>query len=81
MDGITMRMLITNDKRIITFSENIENLYTYIALILFVSDTLIIFKIGLGGCLGFIIVTVSIIQQKSLPLLITICEGKYTLCL
>ncbi|GAB1863052.1 Odorant receptor [Camponotus japonicus] len=51
VDGITMRMLITKHQRIITFSENIENLYTYIALILFVSDTLII------CCLGFIIVT------------------------
>ncbi|KAL6254504.1 hypothetical protein P5V15_014557 [Pogonomyrmex californicus] len=51
VDGITMKTLITKHQRIITFSENIESLYTYIALILFVSDTLII------CCLGFIIVT------------------------
>lgn len=52
-NGITTRLLITKHQRIIAFSRNIENLYTYIALILFISDTLII------CCLGFIIVTVS----------------------
>ncbi|KAL6429654.1 hypothetical protein ACFW04_007522 [Cataglyphis niger] len=51
IDGITMKMLIVKHQRIIAFSENIENLYTYIALILFVSDTFII------CCLGYIIVT------------------------
>ncbi|XP_072750608.1 odorant receptor 13a-like [Anoplolepis gracilipes] len=51
MDGITMRTMIMKHQRIIAFSENIENLYTYIALTLFVSDTLII------CCLGYIIVT------------------------
>ncbi|XP_067205422.1 uncharacterized protein [Linepithema humile] len=50
-DSVTIRTLITKHQRIIMFSENIENLYTYITLILFVSDTLII------CCLGFIIVT------------------------
>ncbi|XP_014480037.1 PREDICTED: odorant receptor 4-like [Dinoponera quadriceps] len=51
VNGITMRALVTKHQRIIMFSQNIENLYTYIALILFVSDTIII------CCLGFIIVT------------------------
>ncbi|XP_019699280.1 odorant receptor 24a-like [Harpegnathos saltator] len=51
VNGITIRTLITKHQRIVVFSQNIENLYTYIALMLFVSDTLII------CCLGFIIVT------------------------
>ncbi|KMQ86535.1 odorant receptor 67c, partial [Lasius niger] len=51
VDGITLRTLITKHQRIIAFSKNIENLYTYIALMLFVSDTIII------CCLGFIIIT------------------------
>ncbi|XP_012526713.1 odorant receptor 4 [Monomorium pharaonis] len=51
VDEITMKTLIIKHQQIIMFSENIENLYTYITLILFVSDTLII------CCLGFIIVT------------------------
>ncbi|EZA57543.1 ObirOr5-V14 [Ooceraea biroi] len=51
VDSITLRTLITKHQQIIIFSENIENLYTYIALMLFVSDTPII------CCLGFIIVT------------------------
>ncbi|XP_024891684.1 uncharacterized protein LOC112467328 [Temnothorax curvispinosus] len=51
VNGITIRQLISKHQQIIMFSENIENLYTYIALTLFVSDTLII------CCLGFIIVT------------------------
>lgn len=58
VDGITIKTLITKHHRIIMFSENIENLYTYIALTLFISDTLII------CCLGFIIVTVSNIGRK-----------------
>ncbi|XP_025073100.1 odorant receptor 22c-like [Pogonomyrmex barbatus] len=51
MDEITMRSLIIKHQRIIIFAENIENLYTYIALMMLLSDTLII------CCLGFIIVT------------------------
>jgi len=47
-------------QRIIVFSENIENLYAYIALILFVSDTFI------TCCLGFIIVTVSRLENHIL---------------
>ncbi|XP_011148020.3 odorant receptor 24a-like isoform X2 [Harpegnathos saltator] len=51
VNRITIRALITKHQRIVVFSQNIENLYTYIALMLFVSDTLII------CCLGFIIVS------------------------
>ncbi|XP_011694595.1 PREDICTED: odorant receptor 4-like [Wasmannia auropunctata] len=51
VDRITMKALIIKHQQIIMFSENVENLYTYIALMLFVSDTLII------CCIGFIIVT------------------------
>lgn len=53
MDEITMRSLIIKHQRIIVFAENVETLYTYIALIMLLSDTIII------CCLGFIIVTVS----------------------
>ncbi|XP_072750442.1 odorant receptor 4-like isoform X1 [Anoplolepis gracilipes] len=45
-----VKKIIKKHQRIITFSEHIENLYSNIALALFVSDTLII------CCLGFVIV-------------------------
>ncbi|XP_012061489.1 PREDICTED: odorant receptor 4-like [Atta cephalotes] len=51
VNRITMKTLIIKHQQIIMFSENIENLYTYIALMLFVSDIIII------CCLGFIIIT------------------------
>ncbi|KAL0134021.1 hypothetical protein PUN28_001133 [Cardiocondyla obscurior] len=51
VDKVTIKTLIEKHQQIIIFSKNIENLFTYIVLMLFVSDTLII------CCLGFIIVT------------------------
>ncbi|XP_020289082.1 odorant receptor 13a-like [Pseudomyrmex gracilis] len=49
--GITIRSIITKHQQIILFAKKIENLYTYIALVILLSETLII------CCLGFIIVT------------------------
>ncbi|XP_018302656.1 odorant receptor 67c-like [Mycetomoellerius zeteki] len=46
----TIKKIIKKHQKIIKFSEHIEDLYTYIAMVLFVSDTLII------CCLGFTIV-------------------------
>ncbi|EZA57539.1 ObirOr5-V10 [Ooceraea biroi] len=46
MTGITMKNLIGKHQKIILFTENIENLYCYIALMQFVSNTLIICSIG-----------------------------------
>ncbi|XP_011065204.1 PREDICTED: odorant receptor 22c-like [Acromyrmex echinatior] len=51
MDEITMKSLITKHQRIIIFADNIETLYTYIAMMMLLSDTIII------CCLGFIIAT------------------------
>ncbi|XP_071568978.1 odorant receptor 13a-like [Temnothorax nylanderi] len=51
MDEITLRSLIIKHQRIIIFAENIETLFTYIAFMMLLSDTLII------CCLGYIIVT------------------------
>ncbi|XP_032669889.1 odorant receptor 4-like [Odontomachus brunneus] len=48
---ITMRSIIAKHQRIIKFSDNVEDVYTYIALMILLSDTLI------TCCLGFIIVT------------------------
>ncbi|XP_014480019.1 PREDICTED: odorant receptor 67c-like [Dinoponera quadriceps] len=48
-DKITPQLLIMKHQQIITFSENIEKLYTYIALMILLSDTMII------CCLGFVI--------------------------
>ncbi|XP_018401481.1 PREDICTED: uncharacterized protein LOC108778727 [Cyphomyrmex costatus] len=59
VNGITVKALITKHQQIIMFSENIENLYTYIALMLFVSDTIII------CCLGFIIITSKMIGDAA----------------
>ncbi|XP_020289116.1 uncharacterized protein LOC109857342 [Pseudomyrmex gracilis] len=50
-EEILMRSMIRKHQQIILFAENVDNLYTYIALMMLLSDTLII------CCLGFIIVT------------------------
>lgn len=54
-EGI-MKTLIVQHQRIIAFSKNIEALFSNIALIQFVSNTLVI------CCLGFLIVIVSTIK-------------------
>ncbi|XP_071643382.1 odorant receptor 4-like isoform X3 [Temnothorax longispinosus] len=46
-----VKRVIKKHQNIITFSEHIEDLYSYISMVLFVSDTLII------CCLGFTMVT------------------------
>jgi len=48
-----VKEVIKRHQKIIIFSEYIEDLYSYIAMVMFVSDTFII------CCLGFTIVTVS----------------------
>lgn len=48
------KSLINKHQKIIFFSENIENLFSHIALMQFLSNTMII------CCIGFLIVTVSI---------------------
>ena len=53
-----MRKIIEKHESIIIFSKRIENLYSDIALILFVSDSLII------CCIGFVLVTVSNYDER-----------------
>lgn len=48
-----MKNIIQKHQKIVSFSENIEYLYTYVALVQFVSNTVMICS------LGFLIVTVS----------------------
>jgi len=48
-----VKKMIKKHQKIINFSKCIEDLYSYIAMVLFVSDTLII------CCLGFTIIAVS----------------------
>jgi hypothetical protein len=55
--------IIQKHQKIINFSEKIESLFTYIALLLFVSNTIMICSIG------FLIVTVSKIVKNSVRLL------------
>lgn len=50
---IAANKIILKHQKIIQFSENIESLYTHIALLLFASNTMLICS------LGFLIVTVS----------------------
>lgn len=57
-DKITMRSIIVKHQQIIQFSDNVENVYTYIALMILLSDTLI------TCCLGFVIVTVSNVTEN-----------------
>ncbi|CAL1674357.1 unnamed protein product [Lasius platythorax] len=51
LSPLVVEKVIKKHQQIIIFSENIEEMYTNIAMVLFVSDTLII------CCLGFILVT------------------------
>lgn len=53
--SVIIKRIIKKHQNIIIFSENLENLYSPIALILFVSDTLIICFVG------FVLVVVSIL--------------------
>lgn len=54
-----VKMLIIRHQRIISFSKNIEALFSNIALIQFLSNTLII------CCLGFLIVIVSSLKYRT----------------
>ncbi|XP_077261523.1 uncharacterized protein LOC143897075 isoform X2 [Temnothorax americanus] len=58
-----VKEIIKKHQKVIIFSEHIEDLYSYIALVLFVSDTLII------CCLGFAIVA-SIGQPNALKIIL-----------
>ncbi|XP_072750902.1 uncharacterized protein [Anoplolepis gracilipes] len=75
-----MKMLIVRHQRIILFSKNIEGLFSSIALIQFVSNTLII------CCLGFLIVISigvpggSIILVKSVLFYFVICLDAFIFC-
>lgn len=53
-----VRSLINKHNKIIAFSDNIESLFSSIALMQFVSNTVII------CCIGFLIATVSILYCK-----------------
>lgn len=53
----TTKKIILKHQKIIDFSEHIESLYTYIALMLFASNTMLICS------LGFLIVTVNKISR------------------
>ena len=53
LPAIILRSLINKHHKIIAFSESIESLFSHIALMQFLSNTLII------CCIGFLIVTVS----------------------
>ncbi|XP_029155059.1 LOW QUALITY PROTEIN: odorant receptor 82a-like [Nylanderia fulva] len=57
---VIIRSLINKHHKIIAFSDNIESLFSLIALMQFVSNTIII------CCIGFLIATVSIRQTYSL---------------
>lgn len=61
------KLLISKHYKIIAFSDNIENLFNNIALMQFVSNTVII------CCIGFLVVTVSICLVNTLK----ICISKY----
>jgi len=50
-----VKKVIKKHQKIIIFSEYIEDLYSYVTMVLFILDTLII------CCLGFTMVTVSIL--------------------
>ncbi|XP_071569015.1 odorant receptor 22c-like [Temnothorax nylanderi] len=80
MDEFTLRSLIIKHQRIIIFAESIETLFTYIAFMMLLSDTIII------CCLGFVIVTslnspnVAAILVKSVLFYITINVEAFIYC-
>lgn len=67
---ITTNEIILKHQKIIQFSENIESLYTYIALLLFASNTILMCS------LGFLIVTVSTIVTLWKEICI-FCKNKF----
>ncbi|GAB1863041.1 Putative odorant receptor 22c [Camponotus japonicus] len=75
-----MNMLIIRHQKIISFSKNIENLFSIIALIHFVSNTLII------CCLGFLIVVSigvpggTMVLAKSVFFYVAICLDAFIFC-
>ncbi|XP_014480015.1 PREDICTED: odorant receptor 4-like [Dinoponera quadriceps] len=77
---ITPQLLVTKHQQIIMFSENIENLYTYIAFMILLSNTLII------CCLGFVIATsldepnAAAILVKSFMFYVTMNLDVFTYC-
>ncbi|GAB1863051.1 Odorant receptor [Camponotus japonicus] len=80
-EEITIQSLLSKHQQIIVFSECIENLFTYIAFIILLSDTIII------CCLGYVIVTsldmpnVAAILVKSVVFYITINIEAFIYCL
>ncbi|XP_019882105.2 odorant receptor 67c-like isoform X2 [Camponotus floridanus] len=58
-EEITMQSLIVKHQKIIVFSESIENLFTYIAFMILLSDTIII------CCLGYVIATSKMIGNAA----------------
>ncbi|KAF3054542.1 Odorant receptor 079, partial [Nylanderia fulva] len=81
--GITksiMKTLIVRHQRIISFSKNIEGLFSSIALIQFVSNTLVI------CCLGFLIIISigapggSTVLMKSILFYVVICLDAFIFC-
>jgi len=68
---IEINKIIQKHQEIISFSEKIESLYTYIALLMFVSNTIMICSIA------FLIVTVGkIVKNKNSIILQLIAIGK-----
>ena len=66
----TTSKIIQKHQKIISFSRNIEILYSYIALLQFVSNTIMICSIG------FVIVTVSnIIKYKTIVILLIVIDN------
>ena len=66
----TISKIIQKHQKIISFSRNIELLYSYIALLQFVSNTIMICSIG------FVIVTVSnIIKYKTIVILLIVIDN------
>ncbi|XP_035741909.1 uncharacterized protein LOC118450324 [Vespa mandarinia] len=82
----TFESLIKCHQRVITFVENIENIFSYIALMQFLSNTLVI------GLLGFLIVTIfsdkksldseqrSVILARTIPYYILVNLEAFVLC-
>ncbi|XP_020289083.1 odorant receptor 4-like [Pseudomyrmex gracilis] len=79
-EEITMRSIITKHQQIILFAENVENLFTYIALMLLVSDTFIICCLGFGIVISLDAPDVATILVKSILFYITMNLEAFIYC-
>ncbi|XP_014480013.1 PREDICTED: putative odorant receptor 92a [Dinoponera quadriceps] len=77
---ITPQLLITKHQQIIIFSENIDNIYSYIAFMILLSDTVIICFLGFVIAVSLDKANAAVIVVKSFMFYLTMNLDVFTYC-